>query len=200
MTAASCQRHKSVGSLHTFGNCYDFTMFAYMRLIYQNQTPSGLFTRRFWSTANKPIKWTVGECLCDHTHNGNCEWRDAGVFLNEVIISGRVIVLFDQRRFQIKKRAEMSPCLHNGGKSWNKQETKRWGDGVSRRNPQNRNSCTLTWRSSFSNLTCYQQKQCHLVADSEPFRSLVSHYSTLMRPKKGCTYARRGCAHGSCNE
>lgn len=34
----------------------------------------------------------------------------------------------------------------------------------------------------------------------QPFRSLVSHYSALMRPPKGCTYAKRGCAHWRCNE
>lgn len=96
MTTASCQRRKAVSSPHKFGNCYDFSMFAYMSLIYQNQTSSGIFTRRFWSTANKSIKWTVGECLCDLTHNGNCEWRDAGAILNEVINSVHVIVPFHQ--------------------------------------------------------------------------------------------------------
>lgn len=34
----------------------------------------------------------------------------------------------------------------------------------------------------------------------QPFRSLVSHYSTLMRLQKGCAHAKRGCAHWSCNE
>lgn len=90
-------------------------MFAYMSLIYYNQTPSGIFTRRFWSTANKSIKWTVGECLYDLTHNGNCEWRAAGAILNEVIISVHVCTVSSSVDFSLGRKTQQDKQLIDQG-------------------------------------------------------------------------------------
>lgn len=84
MTAAGWRRGINLSAARpAFGRCYDFSVLAYVSLIYRNQTPPGVFTRRFWSAASQPIKRSVGERRRDGAHNGNCERGDA----NEVIIS-----------------------------------------------------------------------------------------------------------------
>lgn len=93
MRPANRWQHKSppVTHTHTFGYYYDFTVFAYMSLIYYDQTPPRLFTSKFWSAASNTIKCIVCERLYDQIHNSNGEWR---AILNEVIICAQVIVLF----------------------------------------------------------------------------------------------------------